>query len=67
MTRAKRGATPQKRECQNPVEEHMALAQRLGLRATPFTITDTGRTIGGYMPAAELIDSLDSDKRGGKP
>ena len=67
MTRAKRGAMPEKRECPNPVEEHMALARQLGLRGTPFTITDTGRVIGGYMPASELFDSLESDKGSGKP
>ena len=66
MTRAKRGAMPDKRECPNPVQEHMALARRLGLQGTPFTITDTGRVIGGYMPASDLLESLESDKRGGK-
>ncbi len=66
MTRAKRGAMPEKRECPNPVQEHMALARRLGLRGTPFTITDTGRVIGGYVPAPDLLDSLESDKRGSK-
>lgn len=64
MTRAKAGEMPDKRDCENPVEEHMALAQRLGLTGTPFTITDTGRVITGYMPADRLIESLDSDKRG---
>ena len=44
-----------------------ALARQLGLRGTPFTITDTGRVIGGYKPAPELVDSLDSDKRSRKP
>ena len=67
MTRAKRGALLEKRECPNPVAEHMAIAQRLGLRGTPHTITDTGRVIVGYMPASKLVESLDSDKQSGKP
>ncbi len=67
MTFAKSGAMPEERECPNPIEQHMALAQRLGLRGTPFTITDTGRVIAGYMPASELVESLDSDKRGRNP
>jgi protein-disulfide isomerase len=45
------------------VREHMALARRLGLRGTPYTITDTGRAISGYVPAPELLESLEADKR----
>lgn len=63
MTRAKSGEMPAKRDCENPVRDHMALANRLGLRGTPFTITDTGRAIGGYMPAPELYESLEVDKQ----
>ena len=62
MTEAKSGAIPEKRVCENPVREHMALARRLGLRGTPYTITDTGRAISGYVPAKELFASLEADK-----
>ena len=48
--------------CENPVREHMALARRLGLRGTPYTITDTGRAISGYVPTPELLESLEADK-----
>ncbi len=63
LTKAKTGAIPEIRECQNPVREHMALARRLGLQGTPYTITDTGRAIGGYVPAPELFESLEADKQ----
>ena len=63
MTKAKSGATPEIRVCENPVREHMALAQRMGLRGTPFTITDTGRAVSGYVPAPQLLESLEADKR----
>lgn len=63
MTNAKSGAVPEKRECQNPVRQHMMLGRRLGLRGTPYTITDTGRAISGYMPAPELFESLEADKQ----
>jgi thiol:disulfide interchange protein DsbC len=61
MSRAKAGEIPEKRACENPVAEHMALARRLGLTGTPFTITETGRVIAGYRPAQELLVSLDDD------
>lgn len=63
MTDAKGGIVPDKRNCDNPIREHMTLAYRLGLRGTPFTITDTGRAINGYMPAPELLETLDADRR----
>lgn len=63
MTKAKSGAIPEIRACDNPVREHMALARRMGLRGTPYTITDTGRAISGYVPAPELFESLEADKR----
>jgi thiol:disulfide interchange protein DsbC len=66
MTEAKAGATPELSDCDNPIREHMVLGRRLGLRGTPYTITDTGRAIGGYMPAPELLESLDADKLSAK-
>jgi thiol:disulfide interchange protein DsbC len=63
MTKAKSGAMPELRDCDNPVREHMALGRRLGLRGTPYSITDTGRAISGYVPAPELLDSLEADKQ----
>ena len=62
MTKAKSGAVPEIRICENPVRDHMALARRLGLRGTPYTVTDTGRAISGYVPAQELFVSLEADK-----
>ena len=62
LTKAKSGAIPEVRECENPVREQMAVARRLGLQGTPYIITDTGRAIGGYVPAPELLESLEEDK-----
>jgi thiol:disulfide interchange protein DsbC len=63
MTKAKSGAMPEIAVCDNPVREQMALGRRLGLRGTPYTITDTGRAISGYVPALELFESLEADKQ----
>ncbi len=62
MDLAKAGGTPKSRECPNPVNEHMALGQRLGLTGTPMTITDTGSRIVGYVPALELVRNLETTK-----
>jgi thiol:disulfide interchange protein DsbC len=67
MTVAKSGTTPEQRRCANPIEEHMALARRLGLTGTPFTITETGRVVPGYRGAIALLQALEADKRGTRP
>ncbi len=62
MTLAKTGVIPKVRKCENPIREQMILARRMGLRGTPYTITDTGRPITGYTPAKKLFASLEADK-----
>ena len=54
MDQAKIGANVQAPSCANPVQEHMALGSRLGVRGTPAVFTETGQQVGGYLPAAEL-------------
>ncbi len=65
MDLAKAGQMPTMQECENPVSEHMALAERLGLSGTPMTITDTGERIMGYVPADELVRRLAAAKAAG--
>lgn len=60
LTLAKQGVEPEERTCDNPVQEHMALASELGLTGTPMTVTDTGERIMGYLPAADLIARLNA-------
>ena len=64
MTLAKSGKLPRKRSCENPVTEHMAMGERLGLTGTPFSITDTGRVINGYRSADALHQALQADQQG---
>lgn len=63
MTLAKAGKLPTKRTCENPVKEHMALGERLGLTGTPFNITDTGRIINGYRSAASMHQALQAESQ----
>ncbi|MDH3691899.1 MAG: hypothetical protein OEU36_20855 [Gammaproteobacteria bacterium] len=63
MTKAKLGVTPDKRDCDHPVDEQMALARELGLTGTPMTISDTGERIMGYVRSSELVSKLDEAKR----
>ena len=60
MTTAKTGGTVPSKQCDNPINQHMELAQQLGLRGTPMIITDSGSVIPGYKPADMLISDLNA-------
>lgn len=55
LTLAKQGQTISAPDCDNPVEQHMALGHQLGVSGTPAIFTASGMQIGGYIPADELI------------
>ncbi len=46
------------KNCPNPIREHMALANGMGLRGTPMLLLDSGRVVSGYRPAPQLIQML---------
>jgi len=54
MTNAKSGGKIEAKTCDNPIESHVALAERLGLRGTPLIYTDSGEKIPGYREASVL-------------
>ncbi len=58
ITYAKAGHDPGHETCSNPVEAHMKLARKLGLRGTPFTLTEEGHPINGYVPSHKLVQQL---------
>lgn len=57
MNQAKTGADVIAPQCDNPVEEHVSLGAKLGVRGTPAIFTETGEQIGGYLPAAQLAQA----------
>lgn len=58
MTNAKAGGQIEAKSCPNPIEEHVVLAQRLGLRGTPLIYTDSGEKIPGYREASVIADMI---------
>lgn len=60
MTEAKRGkpVPPAAAPCQSPVAEQYRLGAAVGVRGTPAVYTADGRQLGGYVPAAELLQQL---------
>lgn len=58
MTEAKSGTKPPRRECDNPVKEHMAAAAAVGVTGTPTLVMEDGRVIPGYVEPARLLQIL---------
>jgi thiol:disulfide interchange protein DsbC len=60
LTRAKAGEQLERRECDNPIKEHMQLGTVMGLKGTPAIIMDDGELLPGYIPADKLAKALDA-------
>jgi thiol:disulfide interchange protein DsbC len=56
-----RGATPPgEAKCETPLEKNLALAQRFRINGTPAIFLADGRMLGGYVPADELEQAMNS-------
>ena len=64
MTEAKSGAKMDKKECDNPVKEHMAAAKEVGVSGTPTLVLESGQVIPGYVEPKRLLQILDQLKKG---
>ena len=63
MTRAKAGRSIDPRTCENPVNDHMKVADEMGLSGTPFMVMENGQKMPGYIPAVELFNMLEDEKK----
>ena len=55
---AKNGGTVKPKTCDNPLDEHMETARKLGVRGTPAIILENGDMLPGYVPADKLVAEL---------
>lgn len=58
LTSAKKGEALDSKDCENPVDEHMALGEAFGMSGTPMIVTARGNILPGYVPAAQLAKLL---------
>jgi len=64
MTDAKNGINPPRKDCPNPVLDHMKLAEDFNVNGTPTIVLDNGEVLPGYVPADKLGPMLDAPKKG---
>lgn len=62
LTSLKAGVEMPTNKCAgNPIAEHYALGNRLGVRGTPAIVTSDGQLLPGYRPAADIAALLGID------
>lgn len=61
LTDAKAGKSVDSKQCANPVKDHLAVGERVGLRGTPYMVSDGGTTIPGYQSARKLLATLSKE------
>ena len=59
LTEAKAGVKQERKTCDNPVIEHMKLAEQFGVSGTPTIVFANGEVIPGYVPAGRLSRMLE--------
>ncbi len=59
LTDAKNRKPIPMKTCDNPIDEHMDLVEKLGARGTPFIVFENGDTQPGYAPAKQMARLLD--------
>ena len=58
LTALKSGLTIPDADCDNPIADHYELGKKVGVTGTPAIVTADGRLLPGYMPAAQLAESI---------
>jgi thiol:disulfide interchange protein DsbC len=62
LTAAKKDQKIPEKTCDNPVDEHMKLADEFDVKGTPMIVTEQGNILPGYLPAKQLVEALESEK-----
>jgi len=63
LTAAKKDQKIEAKTCDNPIDAHMRLADQFDVKGTPMIISEKGNIYPGYLPAKELVDALESEKK----
>lgn len=63
LTAAKKDQKVEAKTCENPVDEHMALAGDFDVKGTPMIVTEKGTIYPGYLPAKQLLEVLKDENK----
>ena len=63
LTAAKKDQKIPEKTCDNPIDEHMKLGDEFDVKGTPMIVTEKGNILPGYLPAKQLVEALESEKK----
>ncbi|MDH5259569.1 MAG: DsbC family protein [Gammaproteobacteria bacterium] len=63
LTAAKSGTKQDTKTCENPIKDHMKLAEQFGVSGTPTIVFNNGEVVPGYVPAERLSRMLENVKQ----
>ena len=63
LTAAKKDQKVPEKICDNPIDKHMQLAEEFDVKGTPMIVTEQGNILPGYLPAKQLVEALESEKK----
>ena len=63
LTAAKKDQKVPTKTCDNPVDKHMQLGAEFDVKGTPMIVTEQGNILPGYLPAKQLVEALESEKK----
>lgn len=63
LTAAKKDQKIPAKACDNPVDEHLLLGEEFGAKGTPMIVTEKGNIYPGYLPAKQLVELLETEKK----
>jgi len=55
---AKAGGEIEEKKCENPIQKHLTLARKIGVRGTPAILLENGQLLPGYVPYDKLLAEL---------
>jgi thiol:disulfide interchange protein DsbC len=61
LTAAKKNEPLEQKNCDNPIDQHMALGEDFGMSGTPMIVTEKGNILPGYVPAPQLAGVLSKE------
>lgn len=62
LTDSKAGVTLPRKNCKNPVKQHMAMGEMVGVNGTPTILLESGQIIPGYVPAKRLLRIMEKGR-----
>jgi len=62
LTAAKKDQKVPTKTCDNPIDEHMQLAEEFKITGTPMIVSENGNIYEGYKSAKKLVEALENEK-----